>query len=86
VEGINRGLSSGTAPEIASIDSGKKKQMAMTVGFRMEIRNEHLSITSKRHHRFSAYAGIGVAAWLGVGWEKRVVRPPWASESNGRKN
>ena len=36
MEGINRGISSGTAPEIASTDSGKK-QMAMTVGVRMEI-------------------------------------------------
>ena len=43
-----------------------KKQMPMTVGVRMEIRNEHLSITSKRHHRFSRYAGIGIAAGRGV--------------------
>ena len=40
--------------------------MAMTVDVRMEIRNERLSITSKRHHRFSRYAGISVAAGLGV--------------------
>jgi hypothetical protein len=47
--------------------------MAMTVGFRMEIRNERLSITSKRHNRFSRYAGIGAAAGLEV----------WVGEASG---
>ena len=64
--------------------------MAMTVGVRMEIRNEHLSITSKKHHRFSRRAGISVAAWLGGGGEggrsEWCGRPGRQSPTEGKIN